>query len=77
MDKLKLYSKKYSVAVHSYVLMTNHVHLLMTPETEQCVSQMMQSLGRYYVRYINQIYETRWEGRYKSTLVDSDNTSSL
>jgi len=76
LDKLKLYSKKYSVAVHSYVLMTNHVHLLVTPETEQGVSQMMQSLGRYYVRYINQAYErtgTLWEGRYKSTLVDSDN----
>ena len=76
LDKLKLYSKKYSVAVHSYVLMTNHVHLLVTPETEQGVSQMMQALGRYYVRYINQTYErtgTLWEGRYKSTLVDSDN----
>mgnify|MGYP001059216657 CR=1 FL=1 len=76
LDKLKLYSKKYSVAVHSYVLMTNHVHLLVTPETEQGVSQMMQSLGRCYVRYINQTYErtgTLWEGRYKSTLVDSDN----
>ena len=76
LDKLKLYSKKYSVAVHSYVLMTNHVHLLMTPETEQGVSQMMQALGRYYVRYINQTYGrtgTLWEGRYKSTVVDSDN----
>jgi len=69
LDKLKLYSKKYSVAVHSYVLMTNHVHLLMTPETEQGVSQVMQALGRYYVRYINQTYGrtgTLWEGRYKS-----------
>ena len=76
LDKLKLYSTKYSVAVHSYVLMTNHVHLLMTPETEQGVSQVMQALGRYYVRYINQTYGrtgTLWEGRYKSTLVDSDN----
>jgi putative transposase len=76
LDKLKLYSKKYSVAVHSYVLMTNHVQLLITPETEQGVSQMMQALGRYYVRYINQTYGrtgTLWEGRYKSTLVDSDN----
>ena len=76
LDKLKLYSQKYSVAVHSYVLMTNHVHLLMTPETGQGVSQLMQSLGRYYVRYINQTYKrtgTLWEGRYKSTLVDSDN----
>ena len=76
LDKLKLYSEEYSVAVHSYVLMTNHVHLLMTPETEKGVSQLMQSLGRYYVRYINQTYDrtgTLWEGRYKSTLVDSDN----
>lgn len=76
LDKLKLYSEKFSVAVHSYVLMTNHVHLLMTPETEQGVSQLMQSLGRYYVRYINQTYDrtgTLWEGRYKSTLIDGDN----
>ncbi len=76
LDKLKIYSKKYHVAVHSYVLMTNHVHLLMTPEAETGVSQLMQSLGRYYVRYINQTYNrtgTLWEGRYKSTLIDSDN----
>ena len=56
--------------------MTNYVHLLMTPETEQGVIQVMQALGRYYVRYIKQTYErieTLWEGRYKSTLVDSDN----
>jgi putative transposase len=85
LDKLKLYSQKYSVAVHSYILMTNHVHLLMTPETEHGVSQLMQSLGRYYVRYINPTYNrtgTLWEGRYKSTLVDGDsyfllNTPSL
>ncbi len=76
LDKLKLYSRKYHVAVHSYVLMTNHVHLLLTPSTTTGVSQLMQSLGCYYVRYINQAYErtgTLWEGRYKSTLVDSDN----
>ena len=75
LDKLKDYAKKYKVAVHAYVLMTNHVHLLMTPETEKGVSQLMQSLGRYYVRYINQTYNrsgTLWEGRYKSTLVDSE-----
>ena len=76
LDKLKLYSKKYKVSVHSYVLMTNHVHLLMTPGTTRGVSQLMQSLGRNYVRYINQTYNrtgTLWEGRYKSTLVDGDN----
>jgi putative transposase len=76
LDKLKEYGKKYKVAVHAYVLMTNHVHLLMTPETEKGVSQLMQALGRYYVMYINKTYQrsgTLWEGRYKSTLVDSDN----
>jgi putative transposase len=44
LDKLKDYAKKYKVAVHAYVL-TNHVHLLMTPETEKGVSQLMQALG--------------------------------
>lgn len=53
LDKLKEYSRQYKVAVHAYVLMTNHVHLLMTPETTSGISQLMQSLGRYYVRYVN------------------------
>ena len=76
LDKLKEYSQKYKVAVHSYVLMTNHVHLLLTPSDEIGVSRLIQALGRFYVRYVNYTYErtgTLWEGRYKSTLVDSDN----
>lgn len=76
LDKLKDYAKQYKVDVHAFVLMTNHVHLLVTPETEKGVSQLMQSLGRYYVMYINKTYQrtgTLWEGRYKSTLVDSAN----
>lgn len=75
LDKLNDYAKKYQVDVHAYVLMTNHVHILMTPNTDKGVSQLMQSLGRYYVRYINQTHNrtgTLWEGRYKSTLVDSE-----
>jgi putative transposase len=75
LDKLKEYAEKFQVAVHAFVLMSNHVHLLMTPSTEQGVSRVMQSLGRYYVRYINQTYKrsgTLWEGRYKSTLVDAE-----
>ena len=47
LDKLKECSKKYQVDVHAFVLMTNHVHLLLTPSTEKSVSQFMQSLGRY------------------------------
>ncbi len=76
LDKLKEYSIKNNVAVHSYVLMTNHVHLLVTPTQGDGVSKMMQSLGRCYVRYINQTYERTgsiWEGRFKSSLVDSEN----
>ena len=55
--------------------MTNHVHLLVTPHTENGISKMMQSLGRYYVQYINYNYQrtgTLWEGRYKATLIDSN-----
>ncbi len=76
LDQLKEYSRKYQVAVHSYVLMTNHVHLLLTPEEPDGVSRLIQSLGRYYVRYVNQSYGrsgTLWEGRFKSSLVDSEN----
>ena len=63
------------LAIHSYVLMTNHVHLLVTPETEQGIGKTLQSLGRRYVRYFNDTYNrtgTLWEGRYKATLIDSD-----
>ena len=76
LDKLKEYSRKYGVAVHAYVLMTNHVHLLLTPEEADGVSRLIQSLGRYYVRYVNQRHGrsgTLWEGRFKSCLVDSEN----
>ena len=62
-------------AVHAYVLMTNHVHLLVTPDAQGQVSRLMQSLGRRYVRYVNDRYHrtgTLWEGRYKASLVDSD-----
>jgi putative transposase len=60
-------------AVHAYVLMTNHVHLLMTPAVAGAVARVMQSLGRRYVRHINDRYHrtgTLWEGRYKACLVD-------
>jgi putative transposase len=62
-------------SVHAYVLMTNHVHLLVTPAAPGHVSRMMQSLGRGYVRYVNDRYHrtgTLWEGRYKACLVMDD-----
>ena len=69
------YSARYGVAIHAWVFMTNHIHLLATPEGEDGVSQMMQALGRRYVRYFNSRHSrtgTLWEGRYRSCLVDSD-----
>lgn len=75
LDKLKKYALKYAVSVHAFVLMTNHVHLLMTPSAPKGISQLMQALGRCYVMYVNKTHQrtgTLWEGRYKSTLVDSE-----
>ncbi|BFM13623.1 transposase [Simiduia litorea] len=75
LQQLQQSAKQFNVAVHAFVLMTNHVHLLVTPTTADGCSKMMQSLGRKYVRYINISYQrsgTLWEGQYKSTLVDSE-----
>ncbi|MEO9944251.1 MAG: transposase [Paraglaciecola sp.] len=72
---LKTFSSKFGVAVHAWVLMTNHVHLLCTPFKENGISLMMQALGRVYVRYFNRSYRrsgTLWEGRYKSCLVEEE-----
>ena len=66
---------QFKVAIHAYVLMDNHFHLLLTPETPEGVPQMMQGVGRSYVRYFNQKYErtgTLWEGRYRSSLIETD-----
>jgi putative transposase len=72
---LNEYARKYGVAIHAWVFMSNHVHLLCTPSEEGAVSKMMQALGRQYVRYFNGKYKrsgTLWEGRFKSCLIDSD-----
>jgi putative transposase len=72
---LEEYSRKSRVAIHAWVFMTNHVHLLVTPQTEAGVSRMMQTLGRHYVRYFNHTYKrtgTLWEGRFKSCVVDAE-----
>ena len=68
-------AQKFEVDIHSYVLMTNHFHLLATPQTEAGLPQMMQAIGRSYVRYFNDMYGrsgTLWEGRYRSTLLQTD-----
>ncbi|MCJ0824506.1 transposase [Luteimonas sp. 50] len=66
---------KHDCAVHAYVLMTNHVHLLVTPQAMGAVSRMMQAIGRRYVGCFNARYHrtgTLWEGRFKAAVVDSD-----
>jgi len=61
--------------LHAYVLMTNHVHLLLTGARADSAPKLMQSLGRLYVGDVNRRYGrtgTLWEGRYKSTILDSE-----
>lgn len=72
---LKELADKFGCSVHAYVLMTNHVHLLLTPEKEDSVSQLMKHLGQRYVQYINRTYGrsgTLWEGRYRSCLAKEE-----
>lgn len=62
-------------AIHAYVMMTNHVHLLVTARDATSPSRMMQALGRRYVRFFNDRHGrsgTLWEGRFRSTMVDSE-----
>ena len=61
--------------VHAYVLMTNQVHLLMSPLRLNAIAKVMQSVGRCYVRYVNDSYRrtgTLWEGRYKACPIDPE-----
>lgn len=72
---LRTASDLHKCDVHAYVLMTNHVHLLVTPSTSDGIPKLMQAVGRRYVKLINSRYQrtgTLWEGRYKATLVDTD-----
>jgi putative transposase len=75
LDRLQAATTRYQYHLHAYVLMTNHVHLLITPVGEISLSSAIQSLGRRYVQYFNDKYGrtgTLWEGRYKASLVDND-----
>ena len=65
---------KASCALHAYCLMTNHVHLLLTPSTADGCAWLMRNLGQRYVQYFNRRYIRRgtlWEGRFHSCLVDT------
>jgi len=68
-------AQKYDCAIHAYVLMSNHVHLLLTPQKANAPSLMMKHLGQRYVQYINKSYRrsgTLWEGRFKSCLAQAE-----
>lgn len=72
---LAQHASEQQVQVHAYVLMDNHLHLLLTPQEEGAVSRLMQGVGRAYVRRFNQRHGrsgTLWEGRYRSTLIDAN-----
>ncbi len=70
--RLKEQAIKHHCEIHAYVLMTNHVHLLLTPLKAESASLLMKHLGQRYVQYINKTYHrsgTLWEGRFRSCLM--------
>ncbi len=75
LDTLKEQAEQFGCTVHAYVLMTNHVHLLLTPEREDSAGLLMKHLGQRYVQYVNRRYRrsgTLWEGRFRSCLTQSE-----
>lgn len=75
LDWLEQYAKKHQCSIHAYVLMTNHVHLLITPETDDGLASLMKSLGQRYVQYVNRTYSrsgTLWEGRFRSCITNEE-----
>jgi putative transposase len=75
LELLQQHAQSQGVDVHAYVLMDNHLHLLLTPRRERALPLMMQAVGRTYVRAFNQRHGrtgTLWEGRYRSTLIQTE-----
>ena len=75
LKQLELQAGKFGCQVHTYCLMTNHVHLLVTPAAKDSASLMMKHLGQRFVQYINKCYRrtgTLWEGRFKSCLTQEE-----
>ncbi|OWW20323.1 transposase [Noviherbaspirillum denitrificans] len=67
-------AKQFKVAIHAYVLLPNHVHLLVSPSDDTGMGRMMQWVGRHYVPYYNARYKrtgTLWQGRYRATVIDA------
>jgi len=75
LDQLRLCAQRTGCAVHAYALMTNHVHLLLTPREADAAGRMMKLLGQRYVQHVNRLYRrsgTLWEGRFRSCIVQDD-----
>lgn len=75
LDWLAEFAAKTGCRVHAYVLMTNHVHLLLTPAQAEAPAALMKALGQRYVQYVNRVYRrsgTLWEGRFRSCLAQED-----
>ena len=75
LDYLSELADKHGCEIHAYVLMTNHVHILLTPLEENSASLLMKHLGQRYVQYVNRTYRrsgTLWEGRFRSCLTQSE-----
>lgn len=75
LEWLKFHADKLGVEVHAYVLMTNHVHLLVSTDKTDAVGAMMKALGQRYVQYINKTYKrsgTLWEGRFRSCPIQAE-----
>jgi putative transposase len=67
--------RRTELAIHTYVLMTNHVHLIATPPTRSALARAMHSVGHRYATYCNQRYALtggRFDGRYRSMVIDTD-----
>jgi putative transposase len=74
-DVLVEAANKYGLTIHAYVWMSNHIHLLASPEFDNSISKVFQSVGRRYVQYFNFAHRrsgTLWEGRYRATIIDSE-----
>ncbi len=75
LDWLGDYAKMTDCAVHAYVLMTNHVHLILTPAHLTSAGNLMKRLGQRYVQYVNRTYDrsgTLWKGRFRSSIVQQE-----
>ncbi|MBT9438503.1 MAG: transposase [Desulfobacterales bacterium] len=75
LDWLQQYSRDTGCSVHAYVLMTNHVHLFLTPADADSAGMLMKRLGQRYVQYVNRTYQrsgTLWEGRFRSCIAQQE-----